>query len=196
MNRRDTNDMYNKLTDRDLVEGLINNNPFIIKYFFDTKCSPMFRYIINTVFSGDVDYYELVSELYIYLQENDWHKVKQFDYKSKLTTWLSTVSVRFFIKKRNQLIGSVTQNAQIEEAVNKTTHERYDRFIENMDLYNAMNKLKPPRYRFVLYATEIEGREDREVAEMLGTGVSNIYNIKSRAKKQLLTILKEQKNVN
>lgn len=192
MGNRDSN----KLTDREIINFLIAGDEQIVEYFFYEKCSSMFGYIVKEVFGYHVNKDELVSELYIYLQENNWSKVRKFNYQSRFTTWLSVVAVRFFIKKRAVMIDSDWQKAQIDEIRNIATLERYDTFIVKMDIYTAINKLSNPRERFVLMAIEIEGRDDKAVADLLGIEVANLYNIKSRAKKHLSNIIKENYYVN
>lgn len=95
-----------KFTDKQLVEGMLANNEKIIRYFLFEACTPMLGFIIKNIFDYKVARDELINELYLYLSEDSWHKLRQFDYRSKLTTWLSVVAIRFFQKKRDELIGN------------------------------------------------------------------------------------------
>lgn len=188
--------VLDKLTDEEIIVGLFSRNEEIVEYFFYDKCSKIFAFIIKEVFSYQVDKDELVSELYIYLQENNWNKVRKFNHQSKFTTWLSVVAVRFFIKKRMELIDSDPGKTQIDEIKNLSNKERFDIFIDKMDLYAAINKLPNTRERFVIMATEIEGWNESEIADILDMKVANVYNIKSRGKNHLSNIIKENSNVN
>lgn len=89
---------YSQYTDRQLVDGLINNDIKLIEYFFNKKCSGLFGYILVNVFDGNIDKQDLLQELFWYLAKNDWYKVRQFDFRSKLMTWVTVVAVRFFPK--------------------------------------------------------------------------------------------------
>ncbi len=191
--------MYNHkiLSDKDIVDGLLANDERIVYYLFYEKCSVMFSYIIKSIFKYHIDRDELISELYIYLKRDDWHKVRNFNYQSKFTTWLSVVAVRFFIQRRGSLIDYTSNIAPVDMTtipdIESTT--RFDLFIDKIDLYTAINKLTNPRERFALFAIDIEGRDEEDVAIDLGVSVANLYNIKSRAKKHLSTILKEKNYV-
>lgn len=100
--KRDTEEY----SDKQLVEGLITNDPKVIRYVFYTQCNKLFRYIINSLFDNRVCQDELISELFLYLADNNWAKVKQFDFQSAFLTWISVVAIRFFQKKRNRLLES------------------------------------------------------------------------------------------
>lgn len=186
----------NTLTDQQIIEYLIRGNGQVIQYLFYEKCSSMFGYIIKEVFAYQVDKDELVNELYIYLSEDNWKKVREFEGRSKFTTWLSVISVRYFYKKKRNMIEFDPRKTQINEAEKLSNDNTYDSFVKNIDLYNAINKLKNARDRFVIMALEIEGRTIEEVAKSLGITIENLYNVRKRAKKHLSNILTEYKYAN
>ena len=184
---------FKKLTDQQILENVFSDEGKVIQYLFYTKCNSMFCFIIKDMFSSNhIERDELINELYLYLKENNWERLRKFEGRSKLTTWLSVVAVRFFINNRSRLIDSRGRNdlniAHAENIASKTSHEH---FIQNMDLYEAINKLKNPRDKFVILALEIEGRDKKEVAENLNTSIDNLYNISKRAKDRLSGILKD-----
>jgi RNA polymerase sigma factor (sigma-70 family) len=186
----------NGLTDKQIIDYLIIGDNRVTNFLFYEKCSSMFGYIIKEVFAYQVDKDELVSELYIYLSEDNWKKVREFEGRSKFTTWLSVISVRYFYKKKRNMIESDPRNTQIDEAEKLPSGVTYDNFVNNIDLYNAINKLKNPRDRFVIMALEIEGQTPDEVAMSLEISVDNLYNVRKRAKKHLSDILTEYKYAN
>ena len=94
-------DQYN---DEQLVNGLLKNDGSLIEYFFYKRFAKLLQYISYAVFDGRIDTNEMVSELFMYLSENNWHKMRKFAYKSTLATWLSVVATRFFVKRRDELI--------------------------------------------------------------------------------------------
>jgi len=65
-----------------------------------------------------------------------------------------------------------------------TDHQ--DRII---DIYNYLELMPNDRYRYVLIALFLEDKAPDELANEMGTPVSNIYNIKSRALDQLRDII-------
>lgn len=186
----------NTLTDQQIIEYLIQGNSQVIQYLFYEKCSSMFGYIIKEVFSYKVDKDELVNELYLYLSDDNWKKVRCFEGRCKFTTWLSTISTHFFSKIKLRMLDSSSLNTPINVAIDIPDNSSYERFVNHIDLYNAINKLKNPRDRFVIMALEIEEQTVEEVAKALNITVDNLYNVRKRAKKHLSNILTEYKYEN
>lgn len=172
------------LSDKELVEGILDNDERIINYFLFERCTPMFAYIIRNVFDYRADKNELINELYLYLQENNWEKLRKFHYRSKLTTWLSVVAIRFFQKKRAGMIENCSQNPLIIQEIVDTQ----DKVISKMDIESVLNKMPNVRYREVIYSLFIEDMEPQLLADKLGITVDNLYNIKRRALQQLAII--------
>ena len=177
-------DLY---SDRQIVDGILNNDKKLIGYFFNKKCSKLLSYIILNVFDGHVDKCELVSELYLYLAKDDWYKVRQFDFRSKLMTWLSVVAIRFFQKKREELIENQSSEALIEQNRISTTETMA---IENrIDINKAISLVPNPRYRMVIEKLDLEELVPDELADEMGVTVDNLYNIHRRALLQLKLIM-------
>lgn len=175
-----------EFNDKQIVSGLLINDPDIIEFFFYKKCSSMFGYIAKCIFDGHVDTDELVNELFIYLSNNNWYKLKQFAYKSSLTTWVGVVAIRFFQKRRTSLIEkdsseTLLSKASIEETV--WINER------RIDVERALRQLPNERYRKVIFELDLLDRDPKDVAKELKTKVSNLYNIRRRAHLQLKRFL-------
>lgn len=84
---------YDLYTDKQLVDGLIQNDKPTIEYFFCKKCSRLFSYIVYSVYGGMATLNELVNEFYLYIAADNWKKVRQFDFRSKLMTWIGVVAI-------------------------------------------------------------------------------------------------------
>ncbi len=70
------------MTDRDIIQGLIDRDNRVTYQFFYVKCRPLLSVIMRLVFSYPVEYNEMVSELYDYFMEDDCIKLRQFQYRS------------------------------------------------------------------------------------------------------------------
>lgn len=182
-----------RLTDQQIVNGLINNDAEVIRSFFFNDCSSLFDYILRSVFDWKADKNELISELFIYLSSNDWRKVKQFDYRSKLTTWLSVVAIRFFQKKRLNLIENESNENLIEKHSSSPSfpHIRTER---RLDVFRAIERMPNKRYAKVIIALDIQDKDPECLAEEMGIRISNLYNIHKRAHLQLASIMKEKED--
>lgn len=159
----------------------------MIEYFFFKKCKPLFAYIIQSIFDYQIDENTLISELYIYLQANDWHKVKQFDYRSKLTTWMSVVAIRYFQKKREMLIETEMSQTLIRE----TDSGFNPNFCieRKIDIHDAMNRMRNLRYRQVIEMLDLKEMRPDILAKQMNVTVDNLYNIHRRALLQLRMLM-------
>ncbi len=175
-------------TDEQLVAGLISGDRHIIEYFFYKKCSGLLAHILIRVFDGKADPHELLNELYIYLAEDDWRKLRQFDFRSRLTTWLGVVAIRFFQKKRDELIENVASEA-LNDTNADTGYAPFDNWTRGYDVHAAISKMSNERYRNVIQLMDIQGETPDRVAEQLGVSVANLYNIRHRAHAQLAEII-------
>lgn len=173
-------------TDKEIVVGILNNNPRVIDYFFIEKCSNMFVYIINSVFSGQVEKTELVNELFLFLAKDNWRKLKDFNFNSSLMTWITVVATRFFIRKRDKLIENESSEALIIE--NET---RNFSFIaeDSLNLRMAIDAMPNVRYKKVIQLLDLQENSYEDVATELKVTVANLYNIHRRALAQLRLIL-------
>lgn len=173
-------------TDEEVVRGIINNNPIMIEYFFIEKCSNMFVYILNSVFSGRIDKTELVNELFLFLAYDNWRKLKDFNYNSSLMTWITVVATRFFIRKRDKLIENESSEALIiENDKNNFTNISE----ESVNLQMAIDAMPNERYKRTILLLDLQEVSYEDAAAELGVTVANLYNIHRRAIAQLRCIL-------
>ena len=184
--------MRNKLSDKELVEGMVNNNNDIIAYFFFEKCTSMFHSINHTVYQRKAEVKELINELYLYLRADDWRKLRQFDYRVQLMTWVCTVAKHFFLNKQ----AAMMEYESIEELSYEPRAEHdEDQMYHRLEVENLILGLQNQRYRFVLQKLFLEEVETQQLAEEMGIIVDNLYNIKSRALKNMKQIAGNEQNV-
>lgn len=175
-------------SDRQIVDGILSNDKVIIEHFFFEKCSGMFDFILERVFDNEINKDELISELYLHLSSDNWNKIEQFDFRSKLTTWTTVVAIRFFQKKRTKLIGNQFENALNRKEANiKVGHERL--LNTRIDVRNAIINLKNERYKEVIVALDIKDMQPEELAKQMDITVDNLYNIHRRALLSLKAIM-------
>lgn len=180
-----------KYSDKDIIEGMISGDEYLTKYFFFDKCAPMLGFIAKDVFKRKVKTYELIGELYLYLASNNWNKLRSFDYRSKLTTWLSVVAIRFFIKLRAKLIENESSQALIEKR--SSTNEGVldpSIFIDRkIDVQRALLKMKDKRSRMVIETLDLKDVRPEILANEMNVSVDYLYTIRHRAHKELRLIM-------
>ena len=171
------------MTDREIIQGLIERNRRVTEDFFFVKCRPLFISVMKLVFNYEVEYDEMVNELYVYLMEDDAVKLRNFQYRSTVYQWLKILSVRFFIKKRSRMIDDRSQEAQYDTHNMSTDNESDPSATDDLErLFKAM---PTKRYVYVIRRLVIEECEPEALANEMNITTANLYNIKRRAMAQL-----------
>lgn len=184
---------FDSLPDRELVQLLFANDPEAIEYVFFHRCNGMFAHIIHSVFQSQGKKEELITEFYLYLSENDWVRLRNYEFKSGLNTWLTVVAVRFFKKKRVGQTKTVLVEPQLIVETLKDEADDQDVLKEmtRLELYEAIDRLSKPRERYALLA-ELTGKNAEDIAKEMGCTVSAVYNLTKKARMELRTLLKEK----
>lgn len=177
----------NSLTDKEIIEGILINNPIIIEHFFFERCSKLFAYAATAVFGGKAKKEELLNELFLYLADNDWKKLRSFNFQSSLMTWINVVATRFFIKKRDAMIDLPT-NETLNYIVSNETLADYIS-TDSLDIELTLDKLNNEKYRRVLRLIYVEDRPMEEIAKSLNITVANLYNLHRRALAKFRTLI-------
>ena len=174
------------MTDQDIIKGLITRDERVTRDFFFIQCHPLFSKIIGQLFSYDVDYDEFVNELYVYLMDDDARKLREFEYRSSVYTWLKVLAIRYFIKKRDHLIDGSPQKPLYEEPVQ--SDEKEVGLTAESDLERLLSLMPNYRYAYVIRKLMLEDCESDQLADEMGVTTANLYNIKRRAMAQLTRI--------
>ena len=174
------NNKYLPMTDQQIIQGLIDKDNGVTEYFFFEKCQPLFKSIIRYVFSYKVDYDEFVNELYHDLMKDDGYKLRQFDYRSTLMQWLKIVAIRYFIRKRDEVIEDVSKDHLYNEKKDQPD-ESENRNASRMDIERLFSLMDNKRYVFVLQKLVLQGVQPESLARSMNITPANLYNIKKRA---------------
>lgn len=185
------------LTDADYIRGLKAGDKRITWQFFYELCGYTLRDIQKTLLLGRVDLDDVVNELYVYLSARSWHKLNTFVGHNgcRLSSWMIPLSWHFFLQRRNYLLGLVLND---NKEIDKMKDDRMDEFdvevaLEVEQTFLAMSN---STYVKVLRWLLVDGFSFEEVAGMLDTNVSNVYNIKHRAVVQFIECYGEQSKNN
>lgn len=184
---------FDTLSDRELVSLLFANDQEAIEYVFFYRCNGMFAHIIHSVFQSQVKKEELITEFYLYLSENNWSRLRNFEFKSGFNTWLTVIAVRFFKKKRISQTKLVVVDPQliVETQQNETDDYNIMNELTRIELYKAIDRLSKPRERYALLS-ELAGKSAENIAEDMGCTVSAVYNLTKKARMELRTLLKDK----
>lgn len=157
-----------------------------VKRLFYNEARSLINAIRFDLFKGNMEYDEIVNELYIFLSRNDWHTLNSYRGEARLRTWLSCVAWRYFIriylKKEHEIpIDEITTRRN--EYVDTITDVEM-----RMDVETVLAEMPNRRYAKVITLHIIDGLGAEEVAAELETSIANFYNLKLRAIRQFLAI--------
>ena len=173
--------------DDELVSAVISGDKDAIVYMFYTKFSATFQYHIYKLFDHKIEVTDLIDEFFLYLYEDEWKRLKVYDSaKSSLSTWISTVSYRFFRdykRSKIDLNGLITISNKWE-TYRTDWVEEYDKSIL-VDIESAIQKLKSDRERKIAEMIFIKDCELEIVAADFQISIDYVYTIKNRVSKQL-----------
>jgi len=174
------------MTDKDIINGLIAHDNSVTKEFFFVKCRPLFYSIINIVFDYEVEYDELVNELYLYLMEDDAVKLRNFEYRSSVYQWLKILATRFFIKKRSRMIDNKSSEPPYDKGDQIAASE--SEVAVKCDMERLFEAMPTKRYVYVIRRLILEDCDSEELAREMNITTANLYNIKRRSMAQLTRI--------
>ena len=149
------------------------------------------RYLIEQLgWDKIAEYDELVDELYLYLTENDAEKLKSFQFRSSVYQWLKVLSIRFFIRLRNQ--GKVIENDSHEPPYQGESDHAMETTVDydnaKEDLKRLLAAMRNRRYAYVIERLIIDDVEPKQLAEEMHITTANLYNIKNHAIHQLTEV--------
>ncbi len=169
------------MTEESIISHLISRDDDITEQFFFKDCRPLFISIIRNIFPYEVDYDEFVNEFYLYLMENDAHRLRQFEGRSSIFQWMKIVAIRYFIAKRNRIIDNETNEEFMGEASRLEGSDKVKASIARMDIHTLFDMMPNKRQVYVIKRMVLEDAEPAKVAQELNVTVDNLYNIKKRA---------------
>lgn len=175
-------------TDVIFIKALKMGNNEISRQFFYKEIGGILHKIRMEVFRGNVDFDELVSELYIYLSRDNWTKFDGFDGKNgcRLRTWMIPVAWRYFMSIRERLLK--TEKIDDNSGVIKDSIRDDLRIQIAIDVNAVLSRMPNQRYAEIIRLLLIEGYASQDVADMLDMKVENIYNLKHRAINQFIEL--------
>ena len=172
------------MTDQEIIKGLIARDNRITEEFFFVKCRPLFYKVMGLIFNFEVDYDELVNELYVYLMEDDAIKLRNFQYHSSVYQWLKVLSIRYFIKRQAQM----TDNKKLKTPYDVESQPTQTPSAARYDLERLLKAMPTKRYVYVIRRLILEGCEPEKLAHEMNITTANLYNIKRRSMAQLTRI--------
>lgn len=179
-------------SDERLIEAVLSGDQDAIVYMFYTKFSATFQYHIYKLFDYKVEVSDLVDEFFLYMYEDNWRRLRSFESSlSSLSTWISTVSYRFFRDyKRSKIdLNGIITISDKWESFRGDWVQSVDAGVM-LDLESAICSIKSDRDRKIAKQLFVDDRAYEDIAEEFGLTCDYVYTVKNRIIKQLRTTLK------
>ncbi len=175
------------------MDLLLQDDKEAIDYLFFHRCEGMFAHIVHSVFLHTLNKEELITDFYLFISSNSWEKLRKFEFRSSLNTYLTVLAVRYFKKIHASWTKNIPTDPQLIAETQKNVADENDIVHEmsRMELYKAIDKLSKPRERYALLA-ELNGRSAEEIALDMNCTVSAVYNLTKKARMELKNKMKER----
>lgn len=193
-NRRQVNHI-----DAEIIVGLKSSDSairdFYVNRLFYKELKPLLYTIQYSLFKGTVDYDELVNDLYIHLSRNNWSALDSYrgDNQARLSSWVSRVAWHYFMNSYRRLSRVLPDEDGVLESMKPYTVVSDDDI--RMDIEEVLKLMPNRRYAEVLKLNLYYGYPAEDIAVLMNTTVSNVYNIKHRAVMQFISIYGRRNDV-
>lgn len=169
--------------DAQLVSSVIAGNESAIAYmFFDHYRPLLYSNYQKVAWNKPIEFEDLLQELFLFVHENDWERLRRYDASYPFASWFSVVSFRFFRNFSRPMIDSSSVLAIDNMNGSKTAFAGVS-MTETimMDLKRVLHKFRPPRDKEILEALLLRDEDPEDVAKKHNVTIDNLYNIKRRA---------------
>lgn len=193
-NRRQVNHI-----DAEIIVGLKSSDSairdFYVNRLFYKELKPLLCTIQYSLFKGTVDYDELVNDLYIHLSRNNWSALDSYrgDNQARLSSWISRVAWHYFMNSYRRLSRVLPDEDGVLESMKPYAVVSDDDI--RMDIEEVLKLMPNRRYAEVLKLNLYYGYPAEDIAVLMNTTASNVYNIKHRAVMQFISIYGRRNDV-
>lgn len=193
-NRRQVNHI-----DAEIIVGLKSSDSairdFYVNRLFYKELKPLLYTIQYSLLKGTVDYDELVNDLYIHLSRNNWSALDSYrgDNQARLSSWVSRVAWHYFMNSYRRLSRVLPDEDGVLDSMKSYAVVSDDDI--RMDIEEVLKLMPNRRYAEVLKLNLYYGYPAEDIAVLMNTTVSNVYNIKHRAVMQFISIYGRRNDV-
>ena len=115
-----------------------------------------------TIFDNQISVAELANELLWVLKQDDWAKLRSFQFQSSFFTWLKVVSVHYFNKNKERFIPDIVSQ--------KSAAVRYELDFGDAtpeDIISVLEIVTIPQYHDILYMCLVDKRSDNDIMSLM-----------------------------
>ena len=172
------------MDDQDLVRHVLNGSDAAFKMLVE-KHQRLVAHMVGRVVNRPEDLEEICQDVFVRVHD----KLADFNFKSKLSTWIATIAYRMsinFVSKKELETISNDDAAYLERYWN--TQDTPYRRLEQSDMVKVLNEMiltLPVQYRAILTLFHLEEMSYPEIMEVTGLPEGTVKNYLFRARKLL-----------
>ena len=191
--------------DKRLIQGCLSQDKEAWDTFVERYSPVISHAILHTLKRYSVDYaMEVVDDLFqsvfFSLLKDNSKKIRQFQWKCKLSSWLHIISVRVtidYLRKRSlhlSLNGETKEEVSLKEKITNGNPLSIDLIEEKEEksIFEQVRKSLSARERLFVELYYIREHTPAEVARILNTTKNNVYQLKSIVREKMKEIVKEK----
>lgn len=179
--------------DQFLFDQLCRGVPDAVEELLLRRCGPRLKYL-----AWRFEYEDLGQDLYVWLRESDWTRLKSWRGDGSLNAWVIATATRLCLQRHRATSRLVALDTKILDAFqDKAAGDPLAGMIANSrrsELLEAIERLPNERQRQILRLTVFREppKTTSEVAELLKITENNLFKLKHDAIKKLRQLLAER----
>lgn len=152
------------------------------------------EHMIGRIVKKDEEVEELCQDVFLRVYE----KLSEFNFQSKLSTWIATIAYRYainHIRKEKKMFSDIPDESSFERSFVET--ENPESLTEDKDLDTFVMKLideLPTQYKTILTLYHVQNMTYQEICEITGMPEGTVKNYLFRARNLLKEKVKKYTN--
>lgn len=188
----------NAMTDQEIVQAILQRDPYVTKEYLYKKCYPLFKSIYDKYYTGCDSWIEFVNEIYLYImipkKSNNASKLSEFGFRCTFINWLKIVTENYcrqlFARRADIFDKNVDVSDRFDLPDDSLKLELQSLNME--DVKRIINMMPNQRYRTLIEYRYVELHSNEETAEHLSMTMTNYYNKHKLAKAQFIAALRKE----
>lgn len=185
----------NSLSDKEIVEGILNRNTKLTYLFLYEKCYPLFKSRYDKYNTDCESCIEFINTIYIYIMtpgpQSGKSPLESFGFRCHFVLWLKIVAENYC----KQLFHKRLEIVDAPEPTDRNVGEPSTLDISSInhrDIEIVLAQMPNMRYRTLIRYRYLEEKSNEETAQLLGMSMDNYYNKHKLAKEQFVAMLKKE----
>ncbi|HOX52954.1 MAG TPA: sigma-70 family RNA polymerase sigma factor [Fibrobacteria bacterium] len=163
--------------DANLWMQVCRNDPTAVEELLNHRCGPLLDYLARHHGWND-----LRGEVYLHLREGDWRRLRTWQGRSTLKTWVQTVALRMCYRRMKDDARFVTLEEHHVFRASMNRKPDQENIFDRSDALKCISKLQSPQERRFMTLHVIQGLAIEEVVRLMGITRTNADVIHHRAK--------------